>query len=72
MDKFPLTRLEIKSEVNSEEDDNMVFSILKKLYKGRINFGIVETGFKGLLVWKSQKYMGRDKIFMTVYDIKEY
>jgi len=72
MNNFPLTKLEIKSGTNMREDDNTVYLLLKKLYKGRIIFGIMEDGFKGLLIWKSSKYMNLDGQYITVYYIKEY
>lgn len=68
MKDFPLTRIEIK---HGKEDDNVVYSILKKLYDGRINFGIVEEGFKGLFIWKSQVYV-EDGVHIAVYEITEY
>jgi len=72
MTNFSLTKLEIKSGKNMGEDDDTVYSLLKKLYKGRINFGIIESGFRGLLIWKSSRYMNLDGQYVTVYDVKEY
>ena len=69
MENFPITRLEI---ISGKNDDAYAYSILRKLYKGRINFGIVEEGFKGLLVWKSKRHVRRDGVLIAIYDMQEY
>jgi len=69
MKSFPLKELEIES---SKEEDDVLYELLKKLYKGKIYFGTAEVGFKGLLVRKSLKYVATDNTLRTVYDVTEY
>ena len=69
MKSFPLKELEIES---SKEEDDVLYELLKKLYKGKIYFGTAEVGFKCLLVRKSLKYVATDNTLRTVYDVTEY
>ena len=69
MSNFPLTKLEVFS---SSEEDKYVYEILKKIYDGEISFDYEEFGFKGIVVWKSQRYIGINEKFVTTYEIREY